>query len=81
MPHDIELAPTVPPQPIPGHDHKDMSLDDKTTAEPHVEVVNNDALRIIELPKQAWVRKYRSVLFQMVIFGLLSFSGPSMDNG
>lgn len=39
------------------------------------------AVRVIEIPKSKWVRRYRSVAFQMVLLSLLSFSGPSMSNG
>lgn len=42
---------------------------------------NADALRIIELPDGKWTRMYRSVRFQMLLLGVLSFSGPSMSDG
>lgn len=39
------------------------------------------AVRIVEIPEDKWLRRYRSVAFQMVLLSLLSFSGPSMSNG
>lgn len=39
------------------------------------------ALRVIEIPKSKWLRRYRSVAFQIAILCVLSFSGPSMSNG
>ncbi|OCF39058.1 hypothetical protein I317_07128 [Kwoniella heveanensis CBS 569] len=41
---------------------------------------DHDALRAIKVPTSTWVRRYRSVAFQMVIMALLAFSGPSMSN-
>ncbi|XXG98145.1 hypothetical protein Hte_004466 [Hypoxylon texense] len=38
------------------------------------------ALRVVEIPQKKWVRRYRSVAFQMVVLALLAFSGPSMSN-
>ncbi|KAM0418895.1 hypothetical protein ACHAPT_012160 [Fusarium lateritium] len=38
------------------------------------------ALRIVKIPPKKWLRRYRSVAFQMVILAILSFSGPSMSN-
>ncbi|KAI1380273.1 duf895 domain protein membrane protein [Hypoxylon crocopeplum] len=38
------------------------------------------ALRVVEIPNSKWVRRYRSVAFQMVVLAMLSFSGPSMSN-
>ncbi|WVQ62893.1 uncharacterized protein L199_001042 [Kwoniella botswanensis] len=42
--------------------------------------VDHDALRIIKLPQSKWVRRYRGVVFQMIVLALLAFSGPSMSN-
>ncbi len=39
------------------------------------------ALRVVEIPQNKWLRRYRSVAFQMVVLALLAFSGPSMSNG
>ncbi|WVR06120.1 hypothetical protein IAU60_003150 [Kwoniella sp. DSM 27419] len=41
---------------------------------------DGDAVREIAVPDNKWLRRYRSVTFQMVILGLLSFSGPSMSD-
>ncbi|KAH8883766.1 duf895 domain protein membrane protein [Thozetella sp. PMI_491] len=38
------------------------------------------ALRVVEIPANKWVRRYRSVVFQMVLLSFLAFSGPSMSN-
>ncbi|KAI4867429.1 duf895 domain protein membrane protein [Hypoxylon rubiginosum] len=38
------------------------------------------ALRVVEIPQNKWLRRYRSVAFQMVVLALLAFSGPSMSN-
>ncbi|RDW64680.1 hypothetical protein BP6252_10331 [Coleophoma cylindrospora] len=41
---------------------------------------DHDAVRIIEIPENKWMRRFRSVAFQMVLFALLSISGPSVSN-
>lgn len=47
----------------------------------HITEDDSYAVRIIDIPKSKWVRRFRSVAFQMVLLSLLSFSGPSMSNG
>ncbi|EFW99067.1 duf895 domain protein membrane protein [Grosmannia clavigera kw1407] len=41
---------------------------------------DNNAVRMVEIPGNKWLRRYRSVAFQMIAMALLAFSGPSMSN-
>lgn len=59
-------------------DKKDV---DVITADADVAEDNAGVLRVIEIPNSKRLRQFRSVAFQMVIFGALSVCGPSMVNG
>ncbi|OCF45331.1 hypothetical protein I317_00854 [Kwoniella heveanensis CBS 569] len=62
------------------HDDMDEPENVVTIAEHDGQHEVADAVRAIEIPSNKWLRRYRSVIFQMVMLGILSFSGPSMSD-